>query len=157
LTPQGSGGKEEEYTRFLRQLQSRRPRKLWFASLAPNNKYSDALQRILVSNNFNIFSSACVFVNVGFMLADHADASPQFTELVDMQNLIFFIELWLEVLCMVLAFGPGALINDVWKEFDLLVCVGTSAGYVLNNDSIAQFVKAFRLTRVIRLMIKVST
>lgn len=41
---------------------------------------------------------------------------------------------------------------DGWKVFDMIVLGGMTLGYGLNNPKISQFVKAFRLMRVVRLM-----
>ena len=49
-------------------------------------------------------------------------------------------------------YGFGCFYNDPWKGFDLLVALGTSAGYVADNAKLAQFAKSFRLMRVVRLM-----
>lgn len=104
------------------------------------------------SLQFKVFSAACVLVNVGFMLSDHANPSAFFTLVMDTQNLIFFLELLAEIFLNALAYGPGVLIDDKWKVFDVFVAGGTFVGYLISSPQITQFVKAFRLLRFLRLM-----
>eukprot|EP00283_Hemiselmis_rufescens_P000787 CAMPEP_0173470682 /NCGR_PEP_ID=MMETSP1357-20121228/78005_1 /TAXON_ID=77926 /ORGANISM="Hemiselmis rufescens, Strain PCC563" /LENGTH=1276 /DNA_ID=CAMNT_0014438967 /DNA_START=139 /DNA_END=3966 /DNA_ORIENTATION=+ len=152
----GSDTADEAYGHFWRQIESRKPQRLYFSYLIPQFVSTIHIKKFIEHSHFGVFSSACVFINVGFMLADHADADESFTRIVELQNLVFFIELWVELLLICMAYGPGGLVNDVWKRFDVIVCLGTSAGYLFNNESIVQFVKAFRLMRVVRLMIRVK-
>lgn len=86
------------------------------------------------------------------MLADHAYAEDWFVEMMNTQNFVFFIELCVELLINILAYGPGGLVNDPWKAFDLFVALGTSAGYIASSPQISSFAKSFRILRVIRLM-----
>jgi len=44
--------------------------------------------------------------------------------------------------------GPLGFFNDIWRFFDLFVCVGTAVGYIFNSSAITAFVKVFRLKRM---------
>lgn len=83
---------------------------------------------------------------------DHANAQPWFVAMIDMQNTVFFGELVFEVLLGALGYGIGGFYNDIWKAFDLFVCMGTAIGYVSGSARMGQFAKTFRILRVIRLM-----
>eukprot|EP00283_Hemiselmis_rufescens_P001020 CAMPEP_0173470360 /NCGR_PEP_ID=MMETSP1357-20121228/77838_1 /TAXON_ID=77926 /ORGANISM="Hemiselmis rufescens, Strain PCC563" /LENGTH=1141 /DNA_ID=CAMNT_0014438635 /DNA_START=15 /DNA_END=3438 /DNA_ORIENTATION=+ len=149
----GSSKLDVTYTRLSRQFKEHRPREDTLALLKPNNPFCTSLGQFLNGSKFQVFSVGCVFINVGFMLADHADPSPNFQRLMDLQNLVFYFELIAEILLFVIAFGPGALYDDTWKRFDLFVAVGSTLGYIASSPEVTQFVKAFRLLRVVRLMI----
>lgn len=138
---------------MLRQFNEHRPRVKTLEWLSPKNAFSFWLANTMAGIRFQAFSATCVVVNVGFMLADHTDPHPKFTEIMDGQNLFFFLELVGELVLYVMAVGPGGLVDDPWKNFDIFVCLGTLVGYLGNNKEITQFVKAFRLLRVVRLMI----
>jgi voltage-gated sodium channel len=72
--------------------------------------------------------------------------------MIQLQNDIFFGELLVEVLLNTIAFGFGGFYNDIWKLFDLFVCLGTAIGYVSGSARMGQFAKTFRILRVVRLM-----
>jgi len=149
----GSSNKDIIFNRLSRQIVDHRPRPKTLAWLAPSNAFSVWLEQFLNGVQFQVFSALCVVINVCFMLADHTDPSPEFTAIMDAQNLFFFIELGAELLAYLFAVGPGGLVDDLWKNFDMFVFLGTFIGYVSNNKDVTQFVKAFRLLRVVRLMI----
>lgn len=149
----GTSTKDIVYNRFPRQFREHRPQIKTLAWCTPNNLMSAFLESFLTSIKFQVFSAACVFVNVGFMLSDHVDPEPWFEDMIDLQNLIFFMELLMEIFLTALAFGPGVLVDDAWKVFDVFVAAGTLVGYLISSPQITQFVKAFRLLRVVRLMI----
>lgn len=147
----GSSEADIQYNRFFRQLQSHRPKYDVFK--APQNKFAAMLRRLVGTKYFQIFSALCVFINVIFMLADHANASDGFVFALTLQNDIFYFELVLEIIIYAFAFGVGGFYNDPWKAFDFFVALGSSAMWIPgSNPKIAQFAKSFRLMRVIRLM-----
>ena len=141
------------FGRYRRQLRDSQP--VYDTFTPPQNVVSTLARRVLQAKLFQNFSTLCIVANVGFMLADHADsAGTAFGDLQDLQNYIFFLELVAEMgLCLV-AYGAGGFYNDEWRFFDLLVCIGTSIGYISANQAIVSFTRMFRLARVIRLMIK---
>ena len=141
------------YRRYVRQLKQSKP--IIDTFQPPSNAVSAAFRRLLQSHTFQTFSTTCVMVNVGFMLADNADsAGTEYGKMMDLQNFIFFWELVAEVALGIVAYGPGGLYNDSWRCFDMLVCVGTSLGYISQNDTMVSFARMFRLARVVRLMIR---
>ena len=127
------------YNKLLRQIESHTPRQNWFQ--VPKNSVSKVFRRMAENSRFKGFSLACVGINVIFMLADHADASPSFTTLMYTQNLIFFMELTFEVFVNLIGFGPGGFLDDTWKLFDFLVMVGSAFSYVSNSTSVAKAAK----------------
>lgn len=64
---------------------------------------------------------------------------------------MFLGELWVEVVLNGIAYTPMGIINNRWRLFDLIVALGTTVGYVNNSAQLSQFVKAFRLMRLVRL------
>mmetsp|Transcript_3722 Transcript_3722/g.9015 ORF Transcript_3722/g.9015 Transcript_3722/m.9015 type:complete len:2275 (-) Transcript_3722:103-6927(-) len=146
----GSSDADIFYGRFGRQIATYKPKYDRFKP--PRNAYSALLRVMILSNRFELFSGSCVVINLCFMLSDHANPQPWFVEMMFIQNTVFFGELCFEVLLNVIAFGPGGFLNDIWKAFDLFVCVGSSISYVANSAIVGQFAKTFRILRVIRLM-----
>ena len=143
------------FGRYKRQLKKSAP--CYDTFKPPLNVLSSVIRIIMQSSPFQTFSTLCVVANVGFMLADNADsAGTEFGQIQDTQNFIFFWELVAENVLSLLAYGPGGFYNDSWRLFDLLVCVGTSIGYVSNSQALISFARIFRLMRVIRLMVKLQ-
>jgi len=54
---------------------------------------------------FAKFSALCVTANVVIMVSDHADESEWFGQFMDIQNMVFFIELCIEVVLNLIAHG----------------------------------------------------
>mmetsp|Transcript_28355 Transcript_28355/g.59219 ORF Transcript_28355/g.59219 Transcript_28355/m.59219 type:complete len:1163 (-) Transcript_28355:45-3533(-) len=138
------------YNKINRQIEHTSPQKVWFK--VPTNGFSKAARVITGTANFQTFSMICVAINIGFMLADHADSSDAFNQMMDQQNFFFFIELCFEVLMNFVGHGFGGFLDDRWKGFDLLIMCGTTIGYLSTTKEFLIFSKAFRLFRVIRLM-----
>jgi len=153
----GSSNEEMIYGRFRRQLYSSRPKYTTFKP--PANKYSKAIRRFLESPVFQAFSTACVVTNVMFLLADNADAQPgtHLYFLLETQNNAFFIELCAEMVLCLFAYGLGGFYNDVWRGFDLFVCLGQSVGMIAQNPTISRGAKVFRLARVVRLAARIKS
>jgi hypothetical protein len=82
--------------------------------------------------------------------ADHPNPEPYYLEIIDTQNLVFLGELWIEVILNAIAYTPMGVINNRWRLFDLVVAFGTTLGYVNDSAQLSQFVKAFRLMRLVR-------
>jgi len=149
----GSTVQEEIFRRFRRQLYAARPKYETFKP--PENVVSTQLRKMLESKVFQAFSTTCVFVNVGMLLADNADADEHYQQVMETQNNIFYGELVFEVVLCTIAYGPLGFYNDFYRAFDLFVCVGSALGYIFNNKAITSFVKVFRLARVIRLAARI--
>ena len=150
----GSTQQEEVYRRFRRQLWNSRPQYDTFKP--PRNALSTQLRKFIESNLFQGFSTLCVLVNVGMLLADNADADGDYERMMVLQDDIFYAELCVEVFLCLIAYGPLGFYNNIWRFFDLFVCVGQFVGYMANNPSISAFVKVFRLARVIRLAARIK-
>eukprot|EP00960_Hanusia_phi_P035947 752049-Hanusia_phi.AAC.4 len=146
----GSSEKDIIFSRFNRQLYMYRPK--YFKGHLPQNAVSIQARKLLAHRYFDIVSSLCVLINVTFMLVDHAGASQRFENMIASQNNFFFAVLVLEVCINLIGFGPGAFIYDNWKTFDLIIALGSSAGYMAQNDKVSQFSKSFRLFRIFKLM-----
>lgn len=113
---------------------------------------SNAVRAVLLTTSFEILSASCVIINVLFMLTEHSDPTASFAGIIRIQNTIFLGALWTEVVLNTIGFGFGGLLNDPWKMFDVIIALGTAAGYVTNNQRLSQFANAFRLMRILKLM-----
>ena len=149
----GATDTEIIYGRFRRQLKSTAP--FYDTFLPPQNFVSSTMRAIVMNRFFQLFSTCCLITNLGFMLSDYADsAGTEYAKMQDLQNYIFFWELVAEVAMGIIAFGIGGLYNDLWRLFDLVVCLATSLGYISQSESLSSFARVFRLARVIRLAIR---
>ena len=97
-------------------------------------------------------ASLCPLKNL--VPADHPNPEPYYLEIIDTQNLVFLGELWIEVVLNAVAYTPMGVINNRWRLFDLVVAFGTTMGYVNDSAQLSQFVKAFRLMRLVRQIIQ---
>ena len=70
-----------------------------------------------------------------------------------MQNEVFNYVLFVEVFLAFIGYGPGNFLDDKWKLFDAIVATGALVGMVYQSHHVTKFSKAFRLTRILRLMI----
>jgi hypothetical protein len=127
------------YNKISRQIEHTSPKKVWFK--VPTNGFSKAARVITGTTNFQTFSMICVAINIGFMLADHADSSDAFNQMMDQQNFLFFIELCFEVFINFVGHGIGGLLDDRWKGFDLLIMCGTTIGYLSTTKEFLIFSK----------------
>jgi hypothetical protein len=125
--------------------------------LVPKNLISTTCRSILDNPWWQRISLLCVTTNVGWNLTEHTEAPAWQTQLLVMQNQVFDAVLFFEVFMNFIGFGPRGLISDRWKAFDLLVAGGAVVGYASGDPSVTRFAKAFRLVRVLRLMIMVKS
>ena len=153
----GSSNEEMIYGRFRRQLHSSTPKYDTFKP--PQNRYSRAIRKFIESPFFQTFSTICVVCNVCFLLADNADAEPgtNYRFVLDTQNTVFFSELCFEVFLCTLGYGLGGFYNDLWRGFDLFVCLGQTVGLAAQNPTITRAAKVFRLARVVRLAARIKS
>lgn len=150
----GSSDAEVHYNRFMRILETKKPKYNYFT--LPVNEAS-AQCRALVGNQYwQMISSFCVAINVAFNLSDHSGSPAWYDDIIQTQNNIFNYVLFVEVFLNLVGYGPGGFIDDKWKAFDGLVAVGSLAGMILSSPSVTKFSKAFRLVRILRLMIMIQ-
>lgn len=95
----GSEPADRMYTRFNRLIKNCKPKYDYFA--IPKGSLAAYMRVFISSTSFQVFSGACVFVNVVFMLADHVTTSESWLALMDLQNLVFYLELWFEILLFI--------------------------------------------------------
>jgi len=141
---------ELQYARTIRQFSSFRPRYDRFSP--PPFRFNARLRAFAESRGFQTFSASCVALNVIFLLMDHTSPTPEFEQFMLVQTWIFFLELALEVLLFLVAYGPGSFWDDAWKAFDLFVTISGGLGLLSGVAILTQGSKAFRLLRIIRLM-----
>lgn len=132
-----SGTSEEDlkYSKILRQIDVHRPRIVHFRE--PRNIVSVRARQMVETRVFRAFSFLCVIINVGFMLADHADASPGFEKLMVLQSQCFFFEIVLENVICVVGYGLLVLVYDPWKRFDLVIMLGSATSYFFPDSKIS--------------------
>ena len=131
-----------------------KPKPTFFGQL-PQNFLSVLCRGLIDHPWFQTFSALCVATNVCFNLTDHRGASPYHEHLISVQNTIFDYVLFVEVFLALLGIGPGGFIEDKWRRFDAFVACGTLAGKIVQSESVTKFSKAFRLVRILRLMIMI--
>ena len=150
----GTTTAEVYYNRFMGQLKRAKPKYTYFP--LPQNFLSFLCRKLIDNSQFQKFSGACVATNVCFNLSDYKGASPYHVEIISTQNMIFDFVLFGEVFICLLGFGPGGFFDDKWKGFDAFVAFGSLAGMIVQSDAVTKFSKAFRLVRILRLMIMIK-
>ena len=120
------------------------------------NQISTFLRVIINTQYFKTFSAACIAINAIFMLTDHSDASPQYRELLLVQNYVFFSELVFEVALRFAADGPRRFFTDKWNVLDTLIAIGLALSYAIADSSgraLGHLAKGLRMARILRLML----
>jgi hypothetical protein len=147
----GTSRNEVLYWRFCRQVAAFQPKFLRRA--LPRGAVSVFLRRVLTSYKYIVFSSSCVVINFGLMLADNAFAPWWYVRVLEWQNLGFFAIICLEIIAHAVAFGvPTCLTMDHWTKLDLTVALAAAAGYAVGAAHLSAFVKGLRMVRIIRLV-----
>ncbi len=147
----GESEAEVIFGRYKRQLKQHAP--FYDTFLPPGNIVSSYTRKLITHSAYQTFTTLCLFTNVVFLLADTSDSKgTEYGKFQDLQNFFFFCVLVLEVILMIIGFGPGGLYNDLWRLFDFTVCLATALGYISQNDALTSVARICRLGRVIRLM-----
>ena len=120
---------------------------------AASNPGSQWLRKVLDSPYFTAFSAACIAANAVIMLTDHADATPQYQRLVNVQNDLFYVILVVEVVLRFIADGPRHFVGKAWNLFDALIAIGLTITLIGGFAELGHFAKGFRLVRLVRLML----
>eukprot|EP00960_Hanusia_phi_P073242 767965-Hanusia_phi.AAC.4 len=146
----GSSEAEIFYNRLMRYLKDYKPRHDRFPP--PSNALSTWMRTQIASRQFQSFSMGCVFINVIFMLSDHANADATYESIYNFQNDLFFWELFGEIGLNLIAYGLFEFWNDRWKMFDAVVLLGASLAKISSQGAISKAARAARVARVLRLM-----
>uniref|UniRef100_A0A7S1H842 C2 domain-containing protein n=1 Tax=Hemiselmis andersenii TaxID=464988 RepID=A0A7S1H842_HEMAN len=116
----------------------------------PKSKFRTFLrERVYGSPVFSSFFTLCVFVNVSIMALYSEELYPDLAGPYDAQNHIFFALMLLEAVLSVMALGLGTYLEDRWVWVDIAAIAGSTLGYFVPEST---FVRAFRLTRVFRVI-----
>ena len=149
----GSTDEDIWYNRFVRSLKMREP-KLKDLHL-PTNVVSVACRKLLESSVWRNFSLLCVCSNVAFNLSDNAYAPQWHINMLRIQNDVFNGVLFFEVFLTFCGYGPRGFILDAFKGLDLIICIGAITAMASQNETVGRFAKAFRLARILRLMVMI--
>jgi len=151
---QGEDKADKMFSKLLRQIEAFRPQHA--RPGLPTNRLSTRLRAILYSKRYAAWVFACIFVSFAFMLAnhgsDHGDALPDdhdtFEYVMLIQNQVFAVELFAEVLLALVALGPVAFFSKGWFAFDALVACGMAAGLLGEYYPFADKVLRFWTTHI---------
>ena len=141
---------EATYSRFLRAVREFAPHYEIYRS--PTNLFSRRLRLVCESSAFITVSMSSVIVSIVFMLADHRDPNPVFYSIFTVTDTVLFWMLMGETMIVAMAYGPQGWLNDSWKAFDLMVCLGSAAGVISSRREVETVSRCFRIFRIIRLM-----
>lgn len=140
---------DKMFSKFMRQIEVFRPQHSRPA--LPTNTLSAHLRGILYSSRYASWVSGCIVLSFAFMLAnhgsDHGDALPDdhdtFEYFMAIQNQVFAVELFAEVLLALVALGPAAFFSKDWYTFDALIACGMAAGLLGQHYPFADKVPSF--------------
>ena len=85
----------------------------------PSGKICVAVRRLLKTRCFVAMSMSCVCINIGFLLSDHADKSASFQQMLATQNMVFFLELVVEVILGFVGYGLRSYMMVSYHLFSL--------------------------------------
>ncbi len=131
----GTSEEDLNYYKILRQIDTHRPRLVQYWK--PRNIISCRARLLAESLAFHVFSTLCIAVNAGFMLADHADSSANFDHLMHLQNQAFFWEIVFENVINLVGNGPKVFLHDSWKCFDFLIMLGSATSYFSPDSKVS--------------------
>ncbi len=106
---------DRNYEKFTRYIQAMTPNQL--PRKLPSYRLGQIARYVAGTTGFKTFSSTCVFVNICFLLSDHADSSDSYRRILAIQNLVFFWELLFEVVVGVLGFGIEGFFSVCLQQF----------------------------------------
>ena len=78
-------------------------------------------------------------MNVLLMLLDHAEKPNWLSILLLIQRLLFLVIFMLEVILILVAHGPGILVDDSAARFDVIVFAGAAVGFFVDMNITAVF------------------
>ena len=118
------------YLLFQREIGRIRPTTRRFA--LPRHPVSRIARRIVGTTVFRSISTAFTVINVLLMLGDYLDKPVWLEFLLFIQSLLFLCIFAIEILMMLVAYGPGLLIDEGEAIFDILVFIGAALGFFLD-------------------------
>eukprot|EP00802_Teleaulax_amphioxeia_P000493 Tamp_00493.p1 GENE.Tamp_00493~~Tamp_00493.p1 ORF type:complete len:2407 (+),score=357.69 Tamp_00493:375-7223(+) len=113
----------------------------------PSNKISNFLRLLLASKWYKMFSAWCLMINVIFMSTAHAGQPEYYTQILEIQNTVFFGQMCLEAVFNLCSVGPVLYIKEVGNRFDLFLIAATTVTMVFSGEfrTMSQVVRILRL------------
>jgi len=136
-------------------------------AVAPSEPWRIPFFDAVMSNKFDIFIMAVIFVNMLVMGLDLHD--PQWkgittlNDFLTYSNMVFTTIYFIELVCKMIGFGPRQYFQDSWNVFDcVLVCLSIfdlvlSSMSSTNLPFPAPLIRVFRLFRVVRILRIIKT
>ena len=114
--------KDELFLKFIAQIEHASPKTREVE--LPSGKIRVAIRRLLNTKSFIAMSVLCVCLNIGFMLSDHADITASYQRILDIQNFVFFMELVVEVILGIFAYGIRSffMVGSRFENFGIFSC-----------------------------------
>ena len=120
------------------------------AEMARASPIQQSLLPIVNDHKFEIAVSAMVGVNVFILLCEHFPQSQEFSEFVELVNLLFLIAFTVEAVTQIVARGPVAYLRSNWFKIDLFVI---SMSWILTFSDIQAGQNAARAVRMLRVLL----
>ena len=116
----------------------------------PSNWFSSRLRRLLANYKYRLFSGGCLFLNVIFMGTEHTGQSEMYSEILYVQNTVFFGQFCVEAVLYFLAYGPSQYIVARSNQFDLCLILATTIAMIWGEEfrSLSQVVRVLRLFKL---------
>ena len=113
----------------------------------PSNRFSVAFRSLLASTRYKLFSVICLMANVVFMSTAHAGQAGYYSQILDIQNTVFFGQMCLEALFYFLSVGPVLYVKDRGHQFDMILILATSITMLFQEEmrTLSQGVRILRL------------
>ena len=113
----------------------------------PSNRFSVAFRSLLASTRYKLFSVICLMANVVFMSTAHAGQAGYYSQILDIQNTVFFGQMCLEAFFYFLSVGPVLYVKDRGHQFDMILILATSITMLFQEEmrTMSQGVRILRL------------
>lgn len=94
--------------------------------------------KIISTKAFETFTICVIVANSAVMVVDDPaaeDPDPIFTQLDDVFNLLYFLEMVLKVVGLGFVLGEDAYLRDSWNILDFVIVVSAAPKYLSSSES----------------------
>ena len=122
----------------------------------PTNFIMKICYRISESQKFEIFITVVILINMVQMCCEHHNASAQFTEVMDIFNLVLSVIYTIEAAIKIIGHRKFYFLRS-WNVFDFVIVVAAWFGMIIDMINLNSFIdpsilRCFRVFRVARIL-----
>eukprot|EP01065_Artemidia_motanka_P051634 TRINITY_DN9133_c0_g2_i1.p1 TRINITY_DN9133_c0_g2~~TRINITY_DN9133_c0_g2_i1.p1 ORF type:complete len:2103 (+),score=593.84 TRINITY_DN9133_c0_g2_i1:101-6310(+) len=103
-------------------------------------------------NPFDMFIIACIVLNAVLMSMRHRGQSQDFTDMLELANVVFVCIFAVEACIKMVGLWPGPYFSDPWNRFDFLVVVASLVALTGVGGVALGVLRLFRVGRLLRIL-----